>query len=403
MKKKSPLDWQSLGASTRALHSGIHRSEQRENSLALFLTSSYIFESAEQARAVFADEEEGNIYSRFTNPTVAAFEEKIADLEGGEKAVATASGMAAIATVFLSLLSSGDHLVISRSVFGSTTNMANTLLARMGVSVTRVPLSDLEAWKKAIRKETRLFFAETPANPTLELVDIQALAQLAAEHGILLVLDNVFCTPCLQLPLALGAHMTVHSATKYLDGHGRVLGGAVVGQRELLMKHIFPFLRNAGPTLSPFNAWVLCKGLETLPLRMEKHCDNAEKVAQGLASHPKLQGRVRYPGLPNYSQRAIADKQMRRYGGIVCLELENRQQAHRFIDSLRLATITANLGDTRTLVTHPATTTHGKLPPQDRIDAGITEGLVRLSIGLENFEDILADLLEAVELALNLE
>ncbi|MBF0132510.1 MAG: O-succinylhomoserine sulfhydrylase [Magnetococcales bacterium] len=397
MKKDSPLDWRNLGASTRALHSGIHRSEQRENSLAMFLTSSYIFESAEQARAVFADEEDGNIYSRFTNPTVAAFEEKIAALEGGEKAIATASGMAAIATVFLSLLSSGDHLVLSRSVFGSTTNMANTVLARMGIGVSRVPLSDLEAWKKAITPKTRMFFAETPANPTLELVDIEALAQLAQEHGILLVLDNVFCTPCLQQPLALGAQLTVHSATKYLDGQGRVLGGAIVGQQELLMKQVFPFLRNTGPSLSPFNAWVLCKGLETLPLRMEKHCDNAEKVAISLANHPQLGGKVRYPGLLDYAQRTTALKQMRRFGGIICLELETRHQAHRFIDNLRLATITANLGDTRTLVTHPATTTHGKLAPQDRIQAGVTEGLVRLSIGLEDAEDILADVHQAME------
>lgn len=397
MKKNSSPDWRNLGVATRALHSGLRRSEQRENSLAMFLTSSYVFESAEQARAVFADEEEGNIYSRFTNPTVAAFEEKIAALEGGEKAIATATGMAAIATVFLSLLSSGDHIVLSRSVFGSTTNLANSLLVRMGIQVTRVELSDLGAWKRAIRKETRMFFAETPANPTLDLVDIAALAEIARECDILLVLDNVFCTPCLQLPLALGAHLTVHSATKYLDGQGRVLGGAIVGNRELLMKQVFPFLRNAGPSLSPFNAWVLYKGLETLPLRMEKHCDNAEKVAQSLDALPKLNGKVRYPGLPTYPQRAIAEKQMRRFGGVLCLELETRQRAHLFIDSLKLATITANLGDTRTLVTHPATTTHGRLPAEDRIQAGITEGLVRLSIGLEDVEDILADIHQALD------
>ncbi|MBF0108383.1 MAG: O-succinylhomoserine sulfhydrylase [Magnetococcales bacterium] len=397
MKKNTNPDWNRLGSATRALHSGTHRTNERENSLAMFLTSSYVFGSAEQARAVFADEEEGNIYSRFTNPTVAAFEEKMALLEGGEKAIATASGMAAIATVFLSLLSSGDHLVLSRSVFGSTTNMANTLLSRLGIGVTRVELSDFDSWKKAIRKETRMFFAETPSNPTLELVDIAALAQLARQHGILLVLDNVFCTPCLQTPLALGAHVTVHSATKYLDGQGRVLGGAIVGDHDLLMKHVYPFLRNAGPALSPFNAWVLSKGLETLPLRMEKHCDNAERIAQDLATHPRLQGRIRYPGLPDFPQRALAERQMRRPGGILCLELDSRQQAHRFIDSLQLATITANLGDTRTLVTHPATTTHGKLSPADRIQAGVTEGLVRMSIGLENVEDILADIHQALD------
>lgn len=397
MKKSDNTENRHWGPATRALHSGVWRSEQRENSLALFLTSSYIFESADQARAVFAEEEVGNIYSRFTNPTVAAFEEKIAALEGGEKAIATASGMAAIATVFLSLLSTGDHLVLSRSVFGSTTNMANGILARMGIGVSRVPLSDLEAWRKAIRKETRMFFAETPANPTLELVDIAALAQLAREHGIVLVVDNVFCTPCLQVPLALGAHMTVHSATKYLDGQGRVLGGAIVGQQELLMKQVFPFLRNAGPSLSPFNAWVLCKGLETLALRMEKHCDNAEKVAQSLADHPRLMGRVRYPGLDSHPQHLLAKKQMSRFGGVLCLELETREEAYRLIDGLELATITANLGDTRTLVTHPATTTHGKLTREDRIQAGVTDGLVRFSIGLEDVKDILDDINQALE------
>ncbi|MBF0423285.1 MAG: O-succinylhomoserine sulfhydrylase [Magnetococcales bacterium] len=397
MKKKMDFLGRKPGPATLALHSGIQRTELRENSLALFLTSSYIFTSAEQARAVFADEEAGNIYSRFTNPTVTAFEEKIAALEGGEKAIATASGMAAIATVFLSLLSSGDHLVLSRSVFGSTTNLANTLLSRLGIGVSRVELSDLNAWKDAIRKETKIFFVETPANPTLEMVDIEALAQLAKEHGILLVVDNVFCTPCLQQPLALGAHITVHSATKYLDGQGRVLGGAIVGPQQLLMDKIFPFLRNAGPSLSPFNAWVLSKGLETLSLRMERHCDNAEKVAQALGHHPRLERKVRYPGLPDHPQHHLAKKQMRRFGGILCLELASRPQAHRFIDSLKLATITANLGDTRTLVTHPATTTHGKLTPQDRIQAGITEGLVRLSIGLEDAEDILTDILQALE------
>ncbi len=388
--KQSPLS--GLGMATTALHAGRHLTAERENSPALFLTSSFVFQSAAQAQAIFAGTEEGNIYSRFTNPSVAAFEERIAAMENGEQALATASGMAAITTLFLAFLSAGDHLVLSRSVFGSTTTIANTLLARMGIRTSHVALSDIEAWRQAITPETRMFYLETPANPTLELADLSALAQLAAEHRILLAVDNVFCTPCLQRPLDLGADLVIHSATKYMDGQGRVMGGAIIGRRDLLMGHVYPFLRNTGPVLSPFNAWVLFKGLETLPLRIERQCDHAERIANHLAERLQPPMVVHYPGLASHPQHPLAARQMRRFGAIVCLDVGSLDQAHRFIDSLQLITITANLGDVRTLVTHPATTTHGRLTPDMRAAAGVTDGLVRLSIGLEDVPDIIADL-----------
>ncbi|MBF0191113.1 MAG: O-succinylhomoserine sulfhydrylase [Magnetococcales bacterium] len=400
MSNGSETPQRAYGVATTALHTGRETTPERENSPPLFLTSSFRFDSAEQARAVFAGEEEGNLYSRFTNPTVALFEERVAALEKAEHAVAAASGMAAVTMVFLSFLSAGDHVVISRSVFGSTTNIANTLLKRMGIGVTRVPLSDLEAWEAAVTPATRLFFLETPANPTLEMVDLAALARLGRERGILVVVDNVLCTPCLQRPLELGVDLVVHSATKYMDGQGRVLGGVVAGGRKLLMDHVFPLLRNTGSSLSPFNAWVLFKGLETLPLRMERHCDNAERVAAHLAAVPGLGGAVLYPGLPDHPQRELAVRQMRRFGAIVCVDLGSRERAHRFMNGLKLAIITANLGDSRTLTTHPATTTHAKLTDAERQAAGITEGLVRLSIGLEDVEDILTDLDQALESSL---
>ncbi|MBF0142769.1 MAG: O-succinylhomoserine sulfhydrylase [Magnetococcales bacterium] len=396
MKKNKWLDDGNAGQATRALHSGEMATDARENSPAMFVTSSFVFTSAAQAKAVFAEEESGNIYSRFTNPTVAAFEERLAALEGGERALATASGMAAIHAIFFSFLAAGDHLVVSRSVFGSTTNIATGILPRFGIQVDQVPLADPEAWRRAVRPNTRLFMVETPANPTLEMVDLAELAAIARGNNILLAVDNVFSTPCLQQPLKLGAHLVAHSGTKYLDGQGRVLGGAVVGSRSLLMGSLYPFLRNTGPTLSPFNAWVLLKGMETLPLRMDKHCENAEAVARYLESRPELAGAVRYPGLASHPQHELAKRQMRRFGGVVCLELGSRERAWAFIDRLRLATITANLGDSRTLVTHPATTTHGKLSEEARLAAGITQGLVRLSIGLEDSADILADLDQAL-------
>lgn len=385
------------GPATRAIHGGHARTGERENSPPLFLTSSFAFDSAAQAQAVFDDSETGNLYSRFTNPTVALFEERLAALEGAEKGLATASGMGAIFTAFMSLLSAGDHVVISQSVFGSTTNIATGILPRFGIEVTRVPLSDLDAWNAAIQDNTKLFLLETPANPTLEMGDIAAIAEIARKRGVLTAVDNVFCTPILQKPLALGADIALHSATKYIDGQGRVLGGAILGREELLMETIFPFIRNTGPTLSAFNAWVLAKGLETLQIRMERHCANARIAAETLAANPALAGKVRYPGLPDHPQHELAARQMSGFGGLVCLELDNRDRAHAFIDALELITVTANLGDAKTLVTHPATTTHGRLQPEDRATAGITDGLVRLSIGLEDPEDIIADLERALD------
>ncbi|MBF0453188.1 MAG: O-succinylhomoserine sulfhydrylase [Magnetococcales bacterium] len=392
-KNRSPKSQQ---MATTAIHSGRHQTQERENSPPLFLTSSFTFHSAQQAAAVFAGEENGNLYSRFTNPTVAAFEERIATLEGGERGVAMASGMAAITSVFLGLLAAGDHLVLSRSVFGSTSNLANGLLTDMGIDTTQVPLSNLDAWRQAVRPETKLFFVETPSNPTLEMVDLTALSQLARERNILVAVDNVFCTPCLQRPLALGADLVIHSATKYLDGQGRVLGGVVIGSESLITEKIYPILRNAGPTLSPFNAWVLYKGMETLPLRMERHCDNSQIVAEFLAEQPLLASRVNYPGLSSHPQHQLAARQMDRFGGIVCVDLGSRERAYTFINGLELATITANLGDVRTLVTHPASTTHAKLSEENRLAVGITQGLVRFSIGLEAADDICEDLLQAL-------
>ncbi|MBF0285753.1 MAG: O-succinylhomoserine sulfhydrylase [Magnetococcales bacterium] len=396
MSQESP---RRLSPATLALHAGRSWSPERENSPALYLTSSYVFENAAQAQAVFAEKEAGNIYSRFTNPSVGQFEERLAAMEGGERALGTASGMSAITTLFLSLLSAGDHVAVSRSVFGSTTNIVNTILPRFGIQTSRLPLADPQAWREAIRPNTRLMFVETPANPTLELGDLAALAEIAREHGVLLAVDNVFCTPYLQRPLEFGAHLVVHSATKFIDGQGRVLGGAIVGERKLLSEKIFPFIRNTGPTLSAFNAWVLLKGLETLPTRMERHCDNADKIAHALNESPELRGKVAFPGLPDHPQHALAARQMRRFGSILCLELESRERAHAFMDRLQLATITANLGDSRTLVTHPATTTHSRISAQDRQEAGVTEGLVRFSIGLEEADDILDDIRQALAAA----
>ncbi|MBF0625945.1 MAG: O-succinylhomoserine sulfhydrylase [Magnetococcales bacterium] len=389
-----PLEW---GPATRALRVGDRPTGERENSAPIFLTSSFIFESAAQAQAVFAETEDGNVYSRFTNPTVTLFEERLAALEGGERALATASGMAAITMVFLGLLSAGDHVVVSRGVFGSTSNIAKGILPRFGIQVSRVDLSDPEQWRQAITPRTRLFFLETPANPTLEMANLPELCAIARDHGILVAVDNVFCTPILQRPIELGADLVVQSATKYLDGQGRVLGGAVVGSERLIMTQLYPMLRNTGPSLSPFNAWILLKGMETLHLRMERHCRNALDVARFLEQNSRLAGRVRYPGLPSHPQHQLAARQMQGFGGLVCLELDGKAQAQRFIDGLEMITITANLGDSRTLVTHPATTTHGRLTPEDRAAAGVSDGLVRLSIGLEDVEDITRDLQRSLE------
>lgn len=377
---------------TLALRAGTARSAFNENSEALFLTSSFRFESAAQAAARFADQEPGYVYSRFSNPTVSMFQDRLAALEGAEACVATASGMSAILATIMGLLSAGDHIVCSRGVFGATVQLLTTILPRFGVEVSFVSPTDPGEWKAALKPNTRLLFVETPSNPLTEISDIAALGQIAHGGGAWLAVDNCFCTPALQRPLSLGADLIIHSATKYLDGHGRVLGGAVLGRRELVMDGIFKFLRTAGPTLSAFNAWVILKGLETLRLRMEAHSRNALEVAQWLEGRPGVE-RVFYPFLPSHPQHALAKAQQRAGGGIVSFQVRGgREAAWRVIDATRMISITANLGDTKSTITHPASTTHGRITPEARAAAGITDGLVRVAVGLEAVEDIKADL-----------
>ncbi len=377
---------------TRAVRAGQQRSPEGEHAEAIFPTSSYVFGSAAEAAARFSGESPGNIYSRFTNPTVRTFEQRLASLEGGERCVATSSGMAAILATCAGLLKAGDHIVSSRSIFGTTTVLFSTYLARFGIETTFVPLDDGSAWQQAIRPQTRLFFLETPSNPLTELADIRALSTLAHDHGILLAVDNCFCTPALQLPLALGADIVIHSATKYLDGQGRCIGGAVVGDAERVGKDIYGFLRTAGPTMSPFNAWVFLKGLETLSLRMRAHSDSALELANWLEQQDAV-ARVYHPGLASHPQHELAKRQQTGFGGVLSFELHgDRRQAWNFIDATRVFSITANLGDTKSTITHPATTTHGRLTPEQRSEAGVSDGLIRLAVGLESAHDLRADL-----------
>lgn len=391
------MDLSRFGVQTQSIRTGHKRTAEQEHSIPIFATSSYVFTSAKQAQARFAGEELGNVYSRFTNPTVRAFEERLAALEGGETAIATASGMAAILTLCMGLLKAGDHVVCSRSVFGNTLLLFKNYLSKFGVETSFVELTDLSAWEAAIRPNTRLLFLETPSNPLTEIADIRALSKLVRSRGELpnrpyLVIDNVFCTPALQRPIFLGADLVVHSATKYLDGHGRCVGGAIVGPSELLKKEIYPFLRTGGASMSPFNAWVFLSGLETLGLRMRAHCDNALQLARYLESHPSVE-RVYYPGLPSHPQYELAKRQQTGAGGIVSFVVRGgKEAAWKLIDNTRLISITANLGDVKTTITHPATTTHGRLSPEERKQAGIADGLVRISVGLEDIQDIIADL-----------
>jgi len=377
---------------TRAIRTGHHRTAEGEHSEPIFPTSSYVFASAAEAAATFAGDRKGNIYSRFTNPTVRTFEERLAILEGGESCVATASGMAAILATCMGVLQAGDHMVSSASIFGSTVVLFNKYLARFGIDTSYVPLTDLDAWEQAIRPETKLLFLETPSNPLTEIGDIRALAELAHSKGCLLAVDNCFCTPALQKPLALGADIVIHSATKYLDGQGRCMGGAVVGNAQLVGEDVYGVLRTAGPTMSPFNAWVFLKGLETLKIRMAAHTANATALAHWLEQQAGV-SRVFYPGLASHPQHALAMAQQHGAGGILSFEVEGGQAAAwRMIDSTRMLSITANLGDTKTTITHPASTTHGRLSPQERALAGISDGLVRVAVGLEDVADIKADL-----------
>ncbi len=389
-------DNEEYGFDTLAVRAGLARTAEGEHSEPIFPTSSYVFASAAEAAARFSGEIPGNIYSRFTNPTVRTFEQRLAALEGGERCVATSSGMSAILATCMGLLKQGEHIVSSRSIFGSTVMLFNQFLAKFGVETTYVDIDDLSAWEKAIKPETRILFVETPSNPLTELADIRALADLAHKHDCLLVVDNCFCTPALQKPLELGADIVIHSATKYLDGQGRCVGGAVVGSEAIVGTDVYGFLRTAGPTMSPFNAWVFLKGLETLNLRMRAHSASALELARWLEGQSGV-SRVIYPGLESHPQHELAKRQMSGFGGIVAFELKGGQQAAwKLIDSTRMLSITANLGDTKTTITHPATTTHGRLTPEARAASGISDGLIRVAVGLEDIKDIKSDLARGI-------
>ena len=384
-----PSDWE---FETRAIRTGHRRTPEGEHAAPVFLTSSYVFRTAAEAAARFSGAEAGNIYSRFTNPTVRAFEERLASLEGGECCVATASGMAAILATCLGLLSAGDQVVCSRSVFGSTVILFDKYLKRLGIDVSYVDLVDLDAWAAAMGPRTRLLFLESLSNPLLQLGDVAALADLAHRHGALLAVDNCLCTPALQRPIELGADLVIHSATKYLDGHGRCLGGAVVGDRKRVGEEVFGVIRTAGPSMSPFNAWVFSTGLETLHVRMREHSRNAQILAEWLEEQPGVAA-VHFPWLASHPQKALAERQQSGPGGIVAFEVEGgREAAWRVIDHTRMLSITANLGDVRSTITHPATTTHGRLTAEERERAGIGEGLIRVAVGLEAVDDVIADL-----------
>ncbi|QBR00626.1 O-succinylhomoserine sulfhydrylase [Paraburkholderia pallida] len=395
---------ENLNFDTLAVRSGTLRSEFNEHSEALYLTSSFCFGSAAEAAERFKNSETGYTYARFTNPTVTMFQDRLAALEGGEACMATASGMAAIMSVVMAALQAGDHIVSSQSLFGSTLGMFSQIFPRFGITTTFVDPNDLDAWKNAVRPETKLFFLETPSNPLTEVADIEAVSKIAKAAGALFVVDNCFCSPALQQPLKFGADVVMHSATKFLDGQGRVLGGALVGSKQFIMEKVFPFVRSAGPTLSAFNAWVLLKGMETLSLRVEKQSANALEIARWLEAHPAVK-RVFYPGLESHPQHALAMRQQKSGGAIVSFELKGdtpeaqRANAWRVIDGTKVCSITGNLGDTRTTITHPATTTHGRVTPEARAAAGITEGLIRLAVGLEDPSDVRADLARGLDAA----
>jgi O-succinylhomoserine sulfhydrylase len=377
---------------TLAVRAGIERSQFGEHSEALYLTSSFVFKSAAQAAARFGNQEPGNIYSRFTNPTVTVFEKRLAALEGAECCVATASGMSAILSCVMGLLKSGDHVLCSAGVFGATVQLLSTIMKRFGIDTTFVSGTAVANWQAAITPKTRMFYLETPSNPLTEVYDIAALREVAGKAGALLVVDNCFCSPALQQPLALGADVVIHSATKYLDGQGRVLGGAVLGRREVIYEGVLGFLRTAGPTLSAFNAWIILKGLETLGIRIQAQSASALELARWLEKQSVIE-RVYYPGLPSHPQHALAMRQQKSGGGIVSFEVKGgREAAWRIVDNTRLLSITANLGDTKSTITHPASTTHGRITPEARAAAGIGDGLLRVAVGLEALEDIKGDL-----------
>ncbi|MFM8740432.1 MAG: trans-sulfuration enzyme family protein [Cytophagales bacterium] len=381
---------------TDAIRTQTNRTDFREHSVPLYLTSSFVFEDAEQARALFADEMPGNIYTRFSNPNNTEFIEKLCLLEGAEDGIATASGMAAMYCSMAALLKSGDHVLASRSVFGSTHQILNVLFPKFGISHTYVDIADTTSWEGSLKPNTRMIFVETPSNPALDVIDLEWLGAFANKHNLILNVDNCFATPYLQNPIKWGAQIVTHSATKFIDGQGRVIGGAIVGSKELI-KDIRFFARHTGPSMSPFNAWVLSKSLETLAIRMEKHCENALVMAQFLEKHPKVKY-VKYPFLKSHPQHATANKQMRLGGGIVSFEVNGGIDAGRiFLNSLKMISHSANLGDTRTIATHPASTTHSKLTDAERLAVGITPGLIRISAGLEHMSDVLKDVAQALD------
>ncbi len=390
-------DWADYEPETRAVRVGHARTHEFENSEPIFATSSFCFSSAREAAEAFAGNRASNVYSRFTNPTVRTFEQRLAALEGGSCCVATSSGMAAILATCMSLLEAGDHVVSSTGVFGATTQLFNNFMAKFGVPTTWVSPTDPQAWREAMRPQTKLLYLETPTNPLTEIADIRALADIAHDNDALLVVDNCFCTPILQRPFDLGADIVIHSATKYLDGQGRCVGGAVVGDPQRVGEKVFAFLRTAGPSMSPFNAWVFLKGLETLGIRMRAHCERAAELAGWLREHPAIE-RVHYPGLADHPQHELARRQQDDFGGIVAFEVKGgRDAAWHVIDQTRLLSITANLGDVKTTVTHPASTTHGRLAPEQRLAAGIGDGLVRVAAGLEAPSDLRQDLARGLD------
>ncbi len=390
------INWNDYSLETQAIRVGHKRTHEDGHSIPIFTTSSYVFKSAEEAALRFTGKKPGNIYSRFTNPTVNAFQERLALMEKGERCLAFSSGMAAIMAVGMGLLKVGDHVVCSRGVFGNTVLVFQNYFAKFGVETDFVDLIDTSAWEAAIKPNTRFLFLETPSNPLIEIADISKLADIAHAHNCLLIVDNCFCTPVLQKPFELGADIVIHSATKYIDGQGRCVGGAVIASEEIIEKYIYPYLRTGGATMSPFNAWIFLSGLETLPIRMKAHCDNAFELAKWLEQQPNIT-QVHYPGLLSHAQHDLAKRQQSLFGGIVSFELEGgKDQAWKLIDATEMISITANLGDVKSTITHPATTTHGRLSAEARTAAGIKDGLVRVSVGLEAIADIKNDLLRGL-------
>jgi O-succinylhomoserine sulfhydrylase len=383
---------------TLAVRAGYTQTAELENSEAIFPTSSFRFHSAKQAADRFSGEEEGNIYSRFTNPTVRAFEQRLALMEGGEACVGTASGMSAILSTFMALCEPGDHVVSSRSIFGTTKVLFNKYLAKFGIEITYVSQTDIAEWQNAMQENTKVLFLESPSNPLTEVADIKALAEIKKQNNALLIVDNCFCTPILQKPLSLGADIIIHSATKFIDGQGRAIGGAVVGSEELVGEEVRGFMRTAGPTMSTFNAWIFLKGLETLTIRMQAHCQSAMQLAEWLEQHPAVE-KVFYPGLKSHPQYDLASQQQTAAGGLLSFRVKgDKDAAWKVIDQTEMLSITANLGDAKTSITHPATTTHSRVESEERLQAGITENLVRVSVGLESIEDIKKDLARGLEL-----